>query len=139
MATLNVLNSTLMAWYSGVTPTKVAHTNSAKISYKHDIRNIDTKDTAGWQEFLEGMRGATGECSGLVAMDDTNGGIALLTSLTGRTTISMVFKTAVTGDKVFTGTAYVTSLEVDSPDQEANVTYSASFTFTGAVVMSTGA
>jgi predicted secreted protein len=137
MATLNVLNSTLMAWYSGGTPTKIAHTNSAKISYKHDVRNIDTKDTAGWQEFLEGMRGCTGEVSGLIAFDDTNGGTALLSSLTGRTTIDLVFKTGVTGDKTFTGEAYVTSWEIDSPDQESNVTYSASFTFTGPVVMAT--
>lgn len=137
MATTGVINTTSFALYHGATPTKIAHSTGASISLSHDPRDITTKDSAGWTELLEGIRGWEGSIEGLHAMDDVAGANILYNAVLNRTALSVVFTTNVTGDKKFSGTVYLTSCELGAPGQEDNATYNASFTGTGAITVTT--
>jgi predicted secreted protein len=137
MPTTGVVNTTLMRIYTGGTPTALAHATGGSIKMKHDARDITNKDSGGYEEFLEGLRGAEISGEGLVAFDDTNGAFILHTSLQARTPLAIVFQTGVTGDKKFSATVYLTQLDMDSPGQEQNVTYSYTMKVTGAWAVAT--
>lgn len=140
MPTLNVINTTLLGVFTsanGTTYTRIAHANDASISLNAAVRDITTKDSAGYKEVLEGLREGTISTSGLYAMNDANGAEALHTALQARTTVILRFTTGVTGDKAYKATAYITSLELGSPGQEDNATYSAEFQITGAWLLET--
>ena len=139
MPTTNVINTTSLKVFTGATPTAIAHANDATLTITHEPRDISTKDSAGWVELLEGMRAWEISVSGLYAYSDTNGADALFTSLNNRTTVTVAFTTNVTGDKVYSGTAYISSLDFGSPGQEDNATYSTQFKGTGAIVQTTKA
>lgn len=117
--------------------TTVAHSQDASLSLSHDVRDITTKDSAGWAEFLEGLRGAEMSISGLYAYDDTQGADYLADVLIDRTTVRVRFTTAVTGDKYYLATGYITSCELSSPGAEDTATYSASVKITGAITFGT--
>jgi TP901-1 family phage major tail protein len=141
MATTNVINSTLLAVYTtadaGTTYVKVAHAQDASISLNSATRDITTKDSGGYQELLEGLRSGTMSVSGLYAQSDANGAQALHTALQARTPVVLRFSTQVTGDKAYKATAYITSMELASPSQEDNATFSAEFAITGAWLVET--
>jgi predicted secreted protein len=137
MPTTGVINSTAFAVYTGTTPVKIADCSDVSISVSHSPRNTNTKDSAGWETHLEGMRSWEASASGLVAYDSTNGYIALWDSINNRTPVSIRFSTEVTGDSYFSGTAYVTSIETASPATEENVTWNVSFQGTGALTKGT--
>ena len=137
MPTQNVVNTTLMKLYTGSTLVAVAHCNGASLSMTHDPRDITTKDSSGWQELLEGLRSFELSGEGLVAFDDVNGGLALTSSLLNRTQLVIALQTNVTGDTKWSGSGYVSSLEVGSPGQEENVTYNFTIRGTGALVQGT--
>ena len=134
MATTNVINSTSLALYGG--GTKVALSTDASISLQHDARDITNKDSAGWRELLEGLRSGSATCGGWYAFDATYGLDDLWTSYVNRTTLVIRFSTEVSGDTYYSGSAYISSLEVNSPQQEDNAAWTANFDFTG--VISTG-
>ena len=54
-----IVNSTLLKIYAGATadPSAViANCTDASLSITHDLRDITTKDSAGWRELNEGLR-----------------------------------------------------------------------------------
>ena len=135
--TTNVVNTTLMKIYTGSPLTAIASCNGASLSMSHDPRDITTKDSGGWKELLEGLRSFEMSGEGLVAFDDTNGGLALTSSLLNRTQLILAFSTEVTGDTKWSGSGYISSLEVGSPGQEENLTYNFTMTGTGALTQGT--
>ena len=136
MATTNVINTTLLKFQGGNSGgTVVSRQNDVTFSVNHEPRDITTKDSAGWRELLEGLRSYEISISGLLAYDDT---LSVYTSSTGidailraRTQQTWILGTAVSGDVKLSGAGYWTSLEVGSPDQENNCTYSATLQGTG--------
>ena len=137
MPSTGVINTTALAVYTGATPVKIASATGGTLSVQQSLRNTNTKDSAGWETNLEGMRSWSLSCSGLVAFDDTNGFEALFDSINNRTPVTVRISTEVTGDIYFSGTAYVTSLDEDSPGMEENATYSLTFQGTGALTKGT--
>ena len=139
MATTGKINTTLLAIYTGSgTGTKITHLNDCSLTMNHSPRNVSTKDSAGWEEFLEGMRSWEMSASGLLSWDATNAPDDLFTTnINTRTAVTVLFTTAVTGDIVYSGSAWATNLEQSSPGQEETATFSMSFQGTGALTKAT--
>lgn len=136
MPTTNVINTTILKFQGGNSGgTVVSRQNDVTFSVNHEPRDITTKDSGGWRELLEGLRSYEISISGLLAYDDT---LSVYTSTTGidavlraRTSQTWILGTAVSGDVKLSGAGYWTSLEVGSPDQESNCTFSATLQGSG--------
>lgn len=139
MPTTSVVNSKLFAIYTGGTPTKIARLTNVEVSMVHAPRDISSKDDSPWGAFLEGKLSWTASGESLVAWDDANGADTMTTSITARTLLTVVFTTDVTGDKKFSGTAYLDNFTITSPATEENVTCSFSMTGVGELVKATEA
>jgi len=137
MATVGVVNGHYMRFFdNGVS---LGYATSCTISFSSAMRELSHKDTAGdgggWLEQAPGQKSATFSTEGLYAEDD-NAAAALFTKLADGTEITLTFTTDVSGDKVWSGTALLTSVEITAPNNE-NVTYSVSGVFTGEVTVDT--
>ena len=137
MATVGVVNGHYMRFFdNGVS---LGYATSCTISFSSAMRELSHKDTAGdgggWLEQAPGQKSATFSTEGLYAEDD-NAAAALFTKLADGTEITLTFTTDVTGDKIWSGTALLTSVEITAPNNE-NVTYSVSGVFTGEVTVGT--
>lgn len=130
MATTGVLNGTSLFIY--VNGNAVAHSTSHSLTLSESLRSTASKDSAGWDTVLEGQRSWSMTGEGLVALDGAYTTDDLTTLITGRTAVTLRFTTNVTGDKYWTGSARLESLDVSSP-MEDNVTYSFSFKGSGAL------
>ena len=137
MPTTNVINTTLFTFRNstGATGTVFNRQNDLSITYSMEPRDITTKDSGGHRELLEGLRSYELSVSGLIALDDT---LSVFTTTTGvydvlqaRTSFSWIAGTGVSGDVKLSGSGYFTSLEIGSPDQESNCTFSASLQGSG--------
>lgn len=137
MATTGKLNTTLVKIFTGTSPgTAVTHSTDATLSFSMSPRPGTTKDSAGWEEVLEGLRSWEMSGSAMMAFDATNGVDELSTTALARTSTTVYFTTNVTGDTVFSGSGYFTSLELSSPGQEETATYS--FTLKGTSTLTQG-
>jgi TP901-1 family phage major tail protein len=134
MPTTNVINSTLFAIHVlDTTYKKIAHMTDASFSLSMEPRDITTKDSAGYRALLEGLRSWSMSSSNLVAFDAGYGVEELRAALVARTTVTLRWMTGVSGDQYAQGSAYVTSVEENSPGAEDNVSFSVTFEGTGAV------
>lgn len=136
--TTSVVNTTLMAIYVlDTTYKKINHSTDASIETTHSVRDITSKDSAGWRALLEGLRSWTASGSCLFAHDATYGVEELFTALYNRSTVTIRFMTNVAGDTKWQGTGYVSSVSISSADAEGNVTASFTIEGTGTLVSST--
>lgn len=134
MATTGVFNGTnLLLKIEGTT---VGHTTSCSLSLSMDTPEATTKDSAGFSEYIGGVKGGEISFEGLIAYDDSSNAIEMADFLLARTQLTCVFGTAETGDAIYTAEAFLTSVEM-SGEMEAAVTYSGSLTITGAITKST--
>ena len=134
MATTGVFNGTdLLLKVEGAT---IGHTTSCSLSLSMDTPEATTKDSAGFSEYIGGVKGGEISFEGLVAYDDSANVIEMADYLLARTQLTCVFGTAEAGDAIYTPEAFLSSVEM-SAEMEAAVTYSGSLTITGAIVKST--
>lgn len=140
MATTGKINTTLLKMYTGASPgTAVTHSTDATCSFSMSPRAATTKDSAGWEEVLEGLRSWEMSGTAQLAFDATNGVDELSTIALARTATIVRFATNVTGDTVWSGSGYLTSFEMSSPSQEDTGTYSFTFKGTAALGQATSA
>ena len=131
-ASTSVMNATdvlvSISTDGGSTYTVVGKATSAGLSVTMDTRDTSTKDSSGWRELLEGQKSWSLTCDGLVCYNISGKETAsdLYGYLSARTALTVKFGSAGTGEKVYSGTAYITSLSQDAGVEE-NVTFSASF------------
>ena len=139
MPTTGKINTTLLKVLTGTTPgAKITHENDATLTITHSTRDVTTKDSAGWAEFLEGLRGWEMSVSGMLSWDAASAPDDFFTAnITTRASATVYFTTNVTGDQVFSGSAFVTQVEMASPGQEETATYSLSFQGTGVLTKGT--
>lgn len=140
MATTGVINGdilTLLTSTDGTTYTEVTLLTGNSLSVSHSPRSTTSKDDNGWESSLEGMRSWSISCNGYYANDAANGGDALVAAARLRTLMYLKFTTGVTGDKVYSGTAYVESAEVDGAGPGESATFSAEFKGTGSLASGT--
>lgn len=139
MATSGVFNGTsLVVKIGGVA---VAHSTSCALSVSTDLPDATTKDSGGWAAQIQGLRSWSVSTDGLAVIESAAAGINvedLFSSIASRTDVTLTFSTFVSGDKIWTGSAAVESLDFTG-DMESPATYSASFTGTGPLVMTTNA
>ena len=130
MATVGIANGTLFGLYVG--GTLVANGTSHSFTKSMEVRDATSKDSAGWSQSLEGLR--SWEVSGdfLFAQDAAYGIDDLSAVLDARATVVLRFASTVSADKYWNGTAYMTEISVEAGTEES-MTFSASFTGTGAV------
>ena len=136
----NGTNLVLKFVADGGTLEALGHSTSCSMTISQDLPEATTKDSAGFQEVISGLRSAELSFDGLIDYTDTADslknvdGIASL--ITGRTKIDWSFGTSATGDTVFTGEGFISNLE-QSAEMESPATYSGSITVTGAISQST--
>ncbi len=134
MATTGVFNGTnLLLKIEGTT---VGHTTSCSLSLSMDTPEATTKDSAGFSEYIGGVKGGEISFEGLIAYDDSFNAIQAADNLLNRTQLTCIFGTTESGDAIYTAEAFLTSVEM-SGEMEAATTYSGSLTITGAITKST--
>jgi len=139
MASTSIMNSTdvviQISEDSGTTYDIIGRATSASLSVSMETRETTTKDSAGWQENLEGLKSWSLSGDGLVTYSitgDYDTPDDLFTLLNNRTLVKVKFGSATSGEIDYTGDAYLVSYEQEAGVEE-NVTYSFSFTGTGAL------
>jgi len=137
MASTSIMNSTdvviQISEDSGTTYDIIGRATSASLSVSMETRDTTTKDSAGWQENLEGLKSWSLSGDGLVTYSitgDYDTPDDLFTLLSNRTLVKVKFGSESSGEIDYTGDAYLVSYEQEAGVEE-NVTYSFSFTGTG--------
>ena len=135
MATVGVFNGTnllLKFAADGTSPATIGHSTSCSLSLSNDLPEATTKDSAGYQEVIAGVKSGEISFEGLVAYDDANNAIEAADLLLARTKFDWSFGTAESGDPIYSGEGFLSSVEM-SAEMESPVTYSGSITVTGAI------
>lgn len=139
MATTGVFNGTnlLLKFAADAgTPVTIGHSTSCSLSLSNDLPEATTKDSAGYQEVIAGVKSGEISFEGLVAYDDANNAIEAADLLLARTKLDWSFGTAESGDDVYSGEGFLSSVEM-SAEMESPVSYSGSITVTGAISKAT--
>ena len=137
MAATSIMNSTdvviQISEDGGTTYDIIGRATSASLSVSMETRDTTNKDSAGWQENLEGLKSWSLSGDGLVTYSisgDYDTPDDLFTMLSNRTLVKVKFGSATSGEIDYTGDAYLVSYEQEAGVEE-NVTYSFGFTGTG--------
>lgn len=139
MATTGVFNGTnliLKVIDDGGTLATQGHTTSATLTLSNDMPEATTKDSGGFQEVIAGVISGEISFEGLVAYDDGQGVDEISTSLLGRSKVDWSLSTGVTGDTIYSGEGFISSVEV-SAEMESPVSYSGTITITGTITQDT--
>ena len=137
MASTSIMNSTDVVMQisedSGTTYDIIGRATSASLSVSMETRDTTTKDSAGWQENLEGLKSWSLSGDGLVTYSisgDYDTPDDLFTLLSNRTLVKVKFGSETSGEIDYTGDAYLVSYEQEAGVEE-NVSFSFGFTGTG--------
>jgi len=130
MATVLAKN---MKLYTGATPAAITCQVDASISTSTNMFETTCKDSSAVSEFLPGAKSWTASVTGNVDFAATNGAEELFTAWTNQTSVALVFQTGTTGDAKYSGSGYVSSLQIQSSGNDEAVTFSAEFQGTGAL------
>lgn len=136
MATVSVLNGTkMLVFYNG---TAIGRATGGTLDISHAVRDITTKQSGGWQEFLEGLRSATISTEHLYAEDEVVGFDDILASiLTDRVPVTLRIASTTSGDSFYDCSAWLTSASLNLGAPEDNASFSASFNMTGVLTAGT--
>lgn len=132
--TSGIVNGTLIGVY--VDGTLIARAVSGDLDLTMATRDTSNKDTGGWEESLEGRMSWSCSAEGLLVQNLAGNYSTLFAKLTARTPVTVMLSSAVTGDKKWSGSAFVTNLKLTAADQ-SNTTFSCSFKGTGALAEAT--
>jgi len=135
MPTTGTVLAKNMAIYIGAV--KITCQTNASISMETAMFNTTCKDSGAWGEQRPGTKSwsASGEAN--LAFDATYGFSQLFDAWTAGTAVTVVFQTGVTGDKKYSGSAYITSLELTSDGNDTAVTFSFELQGVGPLVEAT--
>ena len=146
MASNGIINGTKFGVYDNSSGSSVliAYATSGSISINHSARETSNKESGGWKEVMEGQRDWEVSVEGMVAFLDLDGNPVsgstvdeLFTQyIATRNTYTISFESSVTGDKKWSGKAYMSSISMDAPNEEST-TYSCSFTGTSTLTQAT--
>jgi len=137
MPATSIMNSTdvviQISEDDGSTYDIVGRATSASLSVSMETRDTTTKDSAGWQENLEGLKNWSLSGDGLVTYSisgEYETPDELFTILSNRTAIDVKFGSMTSGEIDYSGKAFLVSYEQEAGVEES-VTYSFSLTGTG--------
>lgn len=133
MATTGTFNGDLLlVTADGV---EIAHTNDATLTVDINLPESTTKSSVGWKSHVKGQRSWRVSVTGLVDYSASVTPTTIFTHITARSSLTMVFSTAVSGDPVWTGTVDVSSLEMTG-GHDAPASWSGTLEGTGSLVES---
>ena len=139
MATSGVFNGTnliLKVIADGGTLLTIGHTTSCTFSLSNDLPIATTKDSSGFQEVIAGVRSAEITFDGLVDYSDSMDIDTLLGFVISRQKIDFSFGTAATGDVIYTGEGFLSSVDYTA-EMESPVSFSGTITTTGTISSAT--
>jgi len=116
----------------GGTLATIGHSTSATLSLSMDAPEATSKDSAGYQEVIAGLRSGEISFEGLVDYTDSQNVPQMATLMENRSKIDWSFGTTTTGDTVFSGEGFITSIETTG-EMESAVTYSGTIVTTGSI------
>lgn len=134
MATSGVINGTSMAIY--IQGNKVCSLLSNGFSISRPTREVANKDSGNWSSKATNRGSWAAQGSAHFEFAPTYGFSNLFAAITNGTLIGVVTKTAVSGDKYYSGMGYLTDLSPDFPDMD-NSSYSFSIEGSGALTETT--
>lgn len=134
MATTGIVNGTLIKIKLG--GSAIANLKSNSEALKRDLIEITTKDSGGDAEFMYGKFGATYDFELLFEEGATNGYSTLFAAMRAKTELAADITSAVSGDKHYTSTVLIGSLNRTEPLEDATGV-TGTFTVTGAVTEGT--
>ena len=129
MATSGKQNGTLL--YITRDATQITHLTEVSSDFNMALIAATTKDSAGWEEHLAGLRGMTMTFSAAYDQGAAEGHVDLLAEITGRTSATYVLTTGVVGDSKITITGFTTNISQTAGTEDLR-TFTGSFTATGA-------
>lgn len=124
MATTGTVLAKNMAMYFTGTPVLLTCQTDASISMSTNMFETTCKDSGAWAEPRPGTKSWTASGTANLAFDATYGIDELFAAWTAQTEIAVLFQTSVSGDSEFSGSGYISSLEVTSNGNDEAVTFS---------------
>lgn len=122
MALVNGTNLVLYASDGGVDKA-FGHSRSFTLNVEANTIDATSRASAGWSEFLMGSRSFSLDFEGLVSYDDDINVEWLQTAVENKTKFLVKFTDNLAGDLVYNGYVYISTLSIDSPNEDV-VTYS---------------
>ena len=118
----------------GVTYEIIGKMDTASLSVSMATRDVSSKDSAGWQEILEGQKSWSLSGSGLVVYSSTGKTTPdeIYTMLNNRTAVLVKFGSTATDEIAYQGSGFFTEFGTDAGFED-NATYSFSFQGSGAL------
>lgn len=131
MATTGVFNGSLLS--VKVNSNKILNSTSCSLSLSADTPEATTKDSGGFQELIVGVKSGEISFEGLVAYDAGGEQIGeVSTDLLAGTEITWEFSTDVSGDDKYSGSGFISSIEITA-DMESPASYSGTIVTTGTI------
>ena len=134
MASTGKMNGNAIGVYSG--GTLITHSLTDTFSMSMSPIDTTTKDSAGNAEHLAGLRSSEFTASFYFAEDATYGFEDLHDAWAAGTTLTIKQSSGVVGDKEYSGSAHITSLN-RTAEHDGNVSCEATFQVTGAITKGT--
>lgn len=135
MATTGIVNTRIMVIKLG--SAVISCLTDASLSMSQEFRDTTCKDSGGFNNILPAKRSWEISGSALFSYDGTTTFDDFFALWSAQTIATLVYGTTVSGDKIYTGTAYLSSLSVSSSGTDENVTFEFSMTGTGTLTEST--
>lgn len=130
MASTGINNGTLFTIF--IDNTAVTHSTNHSMSISQGLRDSSSKDSGGWKDNLPAQRSWTGSGEAFFAENSSYGFTDLFATINSRGSVNFKWRTGVTGDNYYAGTAYLTELSQEAP-LEDNQSISYSLEGTGAI------
>ena len=127
-------NGTLIGIYVG--NTKIANVVSNSFKADNALRDTTTKDSGGWSASGDGLKSWSADGKGLFADAPTYGFSDLWAIFIAGSGVTVKITSAVTGEKKYSGTAYITNLSQNA-DLEKTAEFSVSFKGSGVLTEAT--
>ena len=128
MATTGKINGTDFLLYIG--GTAITHSTSCSIDLVMATIPSTTKDSAGWDENLAGVRSWSGSADAAVALDATYGIEEIWGAINSQASATVKFATSDVADRFFSGTARITGCSATAGTEDLSP-FSVSFVGTG--------
>lgn len=132
MACDSVINSATVGM--SIDDVVVAYSNDCSIQFTHEPREITNKDSNGWADFAEGLRGWSGSVSAWYTAAG-NSATSVFAKISTRATVNIHVLEINTSEadaiggmvENYSGKAWVTNLDIASPGTQENVSFTAGF------------
>ena len=140
MACTSVVNSALVGL--SLNGTVVAWSTDVSLSITHEPREITNKDSGGWADFAEGLRGWSANVSAWYVVNGAAGAETIKAAISSRATFDVSLleinadgeTDAIGGFSAsYAGTAWVTNLDLSSPGTQDNFQFTAGLQGCGAI------